>query len=564
MGAVSLVIDVDNSAGFKGFFDKFPSLIRQATESLARSCCIAGKLDPQRLDQQQVASYELAWVYAEYRAASVAWESYNGAATDLQQGLCGIYIASAAQSIRTRLEPLLPILGIEPEDFDRLFGAGELRSTMQALLAPAYLAEVGQEVIQLQGEVGQVKLDDDKEMMQTAFRKLAVDIVEPLAESIHRQDLTVPEAILKPLGEMGVFGISVPQQYGGTAPDADADNASMIVVTEALSEASLAAAGSLITRPEIVTRALLSGGTEAQRVRWLPQVASGEKLCGIAITEPDYGSDVAGLSLKASPVAGGWLLNGAKTWCTFAGKAQLLFVIARTDTDRSLGHKGLSALLVEKPSTDKHEFCFDQESGGRLTGRSIPTIGYRGMHSYDLVFEDYWVPEANLIGGAEGQGRGFYLAMAGLTGGRIQTAARASGVMRAALKAAVRYSQNRKVFGAHLGDYPLTRAKLAKMAAQVAVSRCFTYRVGELLDCGEGQMEASLVKLFACRSAEWITREALQIHGGMGYAEETAVSRYFVDARVLSIFEGAEETLALKVIARQLLQDALNKGERHS
>tara|TARA_B100001059_G_scaffold201971_2_gene209652 strand:- start:9487 stop:11181 length:1695 start_codon:yes stop_codon:yes gene_type:complete len=564
MGAVSSVIDVNNSAGFKGFFDKFPSLFLQATESLARSCCIAGTLDAKRLDQQQVASYELALVYAEYRAASVAWESYKCTATEVQQGLCGIYIASAAQSIRTRLEPLLPDLGIEPEDFDRLFGAGELRWAIQEFLAPTYLAEVGQEVIQLQGEVGQVKLDDDKEMMQTAFRKLAADIVEPLAESIHRQDLTVPEQILKPLGEMGVFGISVPQQYGGTAPDADADNASMIVVTEALSEASLAAAGSLITRPEIVTRALLSGGTEAQRVRWLPQVASGEKLCGIAITEPDYGSDVAGLSLKASPAPGGWLLNGAKTWCTFAGKAQLLFVIARTDTDRSLGHKGLSALLVEKPSTDEHEFCFDQESGGRLTGRSIPTIGYRGMHSYDLVFEDYWVPEANLIGGAEGQGRGFYLAMAGLTGGRIQTAARASGVMRAALKAAVRYSQNRKVFGAHLGDYPLTRAKLARMAAQVAVSRCFTYRVGELLDCGEGQMEASLVKLFACRSAEWITREALQIHGGMGYAEETAVSRYFVDARVLSIFEGAEETLALKVVARQLLQDALDKGGSHS
>ncbi len=558
------MIDVNNSAGFKGFFDKFPSLFLQATESLARSCCIAGTLDAKRLDQQQVASYELALVYAEYRAASVAWESYKCTATEVQQGLCGIYIASAAQSIRTRLEPLLPDLGIEPEDFDRLFGAGELRWAIQEFLAPTYLAEVGQEVIQLQGEVGQVKLDDDKEMMQTAFRKLAADIVEPLAESIHRQDLTVPEQILKPLGEMGVFGISVPQQYGGTAPDADADNASMIVVTEALSEASLAAAGSLITRPEIVTRALLSGGTEAQRVRWLPQVASGEKLCGIAITEPDYGSDVAGLSLKASPAPGGWLLNGAKTWCTFAGKAQLLFVIARTDTDRSLGHKGLSALLVEKPSTDEHEFCFDQESGGRLTGRSIPTIGYRGMHSYDLVFEDYWVPEANLIGGAEGQGRGFYLAMAGLTGGRIQTAARASGVMRAALKAAVRYSQNRKVFGAHLGDYPLTRAKLARMAAQVAVSRCFTYRVGELLDCGEGQMEASLVKLFACRSAEWITREALQIHGGMGYAEETAVSRYFVDARVLSIFEGAEETLALKVVARQLLQDALDKGGSHS
>ena len=555
------MIDFNNSEGFRGFFDKFPSLILQATESLATSCSIDGALDPQSLDQQQVSSYELALAYAEYRAAKVACESYNGPTTEVQRALCAIYIASAVQSIKTRLEPLSPVFGIEQSDFDELFCGADVRCAMQAWLAPAQLAEVGREVIQLLGEVGHVSIDDDKRMMQTAFRKLATDIIEPRAESIHRQDLTVPEEILQPLREMGVFGISVPQQYGGTAPDAAADNLSMIVVTEALSEASLAAAGSLITRPEILAKALLSGGTEEQKSHWLPEVASGEKLCGIAITEPDYGSDVAGLSLKATPVQGGWLLNGAKSWCTFAGKAQLLFVIARTDTDRSLGHRGLSAFLVEKPGTDKHKFSFEQESGGRLSGRSIPTIGYRGMHSYDLVFEDYFVPEENLIGGAKGQGRGFYLAMAGLTGGRIQTAARASGLMRAAIKAAVRYSQDRKVFGAHLGDYQLTQAKLARMAACVAVSRCFTYSVGELLDSGEGQMEASLVKLFACRSAEWITREALQIYGGMGYAEETAVSRYFVDARVLSIFEGAEETLALKVIARQLLQNALDNDE---
>lgn len=558
------MIDFDNSEGFRGFFDKFPDLILQATKSLAKSCSIDGVLDPQGLDQQQVSSYELAMAYAEYRAARVAWESYNSSTTQVQRALCAVYIASAVQSIKVRLEPLSPVFDIEQSDFDGLFCASDLRSATQAWLAPAQLAEVGREVIQLLGEVGHVSIDDDKRMMQTAFRKLATDIIEPRAESIHRQDLTVPEEILQPLREMGVFGISVPQQYGGTAPDAAADNLSMIVVTEALSEASLAAAGSLITRPEILAKALLSGGTEEQKSRWLPEVASGEKLCGIAITEPDYGSDVAGLSLKATPVQGGWLLNGAKSWCTFAGKAQLLFVIARTDTDRSLGHRGLSAFLVEKPGTDKHEFCFEQESGGCLTGRSIPTIGYRGMHSYDLVFEDYFVPEENLIGGAKGQGKGFYLAMAGLTGGRIQTAARASGLMRAAIKAAVRYSQDRKVFGAHLGDYQLTQAKLARMAACVAVSRCFTYSVGELLDSGEGQMEASLVKLFACRSAEWITREALQIYGGMGYAEETAVSRYFVDARVLSIFEGAEETLALKVIARQLLQSALDNGEGSS
>ena len=307
------MIDFNNSEGFSSFFDKFPGLIQQATESLAKSCSTDGALDPQSLDQQQVASYELALSYAEYRAARVAWESCHGQASEVQQALCAIYIASAVQSIKARLEPLSPVFGLEHSGFDRLFSGGMLRAAMQACLAPAHLSEVGREVIQLQGEVGQVSIDADKEMMQTAFRKLAADIIEPRAESIHRQDLTVPEAILQPLREMGVFGISVPQQYGGTAPDALADNLSMIVVTEALSEASLAAAGSLITRPEILTRALLSGGTAEQKSHWLPQVASGEKLCGIAITEPDYGSDVAGLSLKASPVPGGWLLNGAKS-----------------------------------------------------------------------------------------------------------------------------------------------------------------------------------------------------------------------------------------------------------
>lgn len=552
------MIETNSSEGFSVFFQNFPGLIQQATENLAQACSVKGRLDSQRLDEKQVVSYELAMAYAEYRATQVAWEKFAGQAADTQSALCAVYMASAIQSIKTRLEPLLPEFGIEQAGFDQIFYDQGLRSALQVYLAPEYMALIGQQVIELEGEVGQISIDDDKAMMQSAFRRLAADIIEPKAESIHRQDLTVPEEILQPLREMGVFGISVPEQYGGTAPDDEADNLSMIVVTEALSEASLAAAGSLITRPEIMTRALLSGGTQEQKSHYLPQIASGEKLCGIAITEPDYGSDVAGLTLKASPVEGGWLLNGAKSWCTFAGKAQLLFVIARTDPDRSLGYKGLSALLVEKPSSEEHEFTVEQEAGGRLEGRAIATIGYRGMHSYDLVFENYFVPEENLIGGAEGQGRGFYLAMEGLTGGRIQTAARASGVMRAALKAAVRYSEDRKVFGARLGDYQLTQAKLAKMAAQVAVSRCFTYDVGSLLDDGQGQMEASLVKLFACRSAEWITREALQIHGGMGYAEEMPVSRYFVDARVLSIFEGAEETLALKVITRQLLQASLD------
>jgi (2S)-methylsuccinyl-CoA dehydrogenase len=356
---------------------------------------------------------------------------------------------------------------------------------------------------------------------------------------------------------MGVFGLSVPEQYGGSAPDEGEDSLLMVLVTEALSEGSLAAAGSLITRPEILARALVAGGTREQQALWLPRLAAGDPLCAIAITEPDYGSDVASIALKGARVPGGWRLNGAKTWCTFAGKAGVLMVVTRTDPDRSLGHRGISLLLVEKPSFDGHEFMFRQPDGGTLTGRAIPTIGYRGMHSFDLSFEDFFVPDANVVGGEGGLGKGFYFTMAGMVGGRMQTAARACGVMRAALRAAIRYSEDRKVFGQALIEFPLTRAKLARMGARLAACRQLACSVARLVDTGQGRMEASLVKLLACRSAEMVTREALQLHGGMGYAEESAVSRYFVDARVLSIFEGAEETLALKVVARSLLERAL-------
>ncbi|MDQ6680488.1 MAG: acyl-CoA dehydrogenase, partial [Pseudomonadota bacterium] len=309
----------------------------------------------------------------------------------------------------------------------------------------------------------------------------------------------------------------------------------------------------------ILARALLTGGTEAQRRHWLPPLASGETLCAIAITEPDFGSDVAGLACKATRTEGGWRLDGAKTWCTFAGKAGLLMVVARTG-ERGSGHRGLSVFLVEKPSHEAHAFEFVQPGGGRLSGNAIPTIGYRGMHSFDLAFERFFVADANVVGEAGGLGKGFYFTMAGMVGGRMQTAARACGVMRAALRAAIRHAGDRKVFGAPLADYPLTRAKLAQMAARYAACRQLAYHVGGLLDSGGGRMEASLVKLLACRSAEMVTREALQIHGGIGYAEESPVSRYFVDARVLSIFEGAEETLALKVVARSLLEGALQRS----
>jgi (2S)-methylsuccinyl-CoA dehydrogenase len=281
-------------------------------------------------------------------------------------------------------------------------------------------------------------------------------------------------------------------------------------------------------------------------------LASAEILAAVAVTEPDYGSDVANIVTSATPVDGGWLINGVKTWCTFAARADVLMLLARTDPDRAKAHRGISMFIVEKDRADGKGFVLHHGSG-KMEGRPIDTLGYRGMHSYELAFENWFVPAANLVGGEEGLGRGFYLQMQGFENGRLQTAARALGVMQAAYDAAVAYAAERKVFGSPIGDYQLTQAKLGQMAVLIQATRQCSYHVARLMAKGEGALEASMVKAYVCRAAEWVTREAMQIHGGMGYAEEFAVSRYFVDARVLSIFEGADETLALKVIARRLI-----------
>jgi (2S)-methylsuccinyl-CoA dehydrogenase len=530
------------------------------THALARSCAVGGALDAARLDQEQLPSYDLALASAELLAAETALQQIAASTVLVERRLALTCAADAILVVADKLQGIAAHLDIDASDINAVAASSEVQALRRAVLSGKALDETGRAVIDCGGDVGHIVLDDELSLAQEQFRRIARDLVAPLAEKIHRHDLIVPEDLLQPLREMGVFGLSIPECFGGSAPDDRDDNLMMIVVTEALSQASLAAAGSLITRPEILSRALLTGGTEEQKQHWLPRIAAGQPLCGIAITEPDYGSDVASLQLRGTRTEGGWLLNGAKTWCTFAGKAGLIMAVVRTAPDKSLGYKGLSILLVEKPSYEGHQFAFKQDGGGTLGGRAIPTIGYRGMHSFDLAFENFFVPDANVIGGEQGLGKGFYFTMAGMMGGRLQTAARASGIMRAALLAAIAYAGDRKVFGAPLGQFPLTRAKLARMAARYAACRRLTYATGKLVDSGGGgRTEASLVKLFACRSAEWVAREALQIHGGMGYAEETPVSRYFVDARVLSIFEGAEETLALKVVARNLLEAALTR-----
>lgn len=529
--------------------DALEPLMHRAASGIARLCTVAGRIDTARADSFQATLYDLAVTHADLRAARVladGWARLDG----LDRDLAGVFIAEAVAAGLDRLDAAFGDLSLSPEPIAAV--------RAQFVRPKAAVAEAAGTRITAGEDFGNVDLREGTTLAAEAFRRFAAEVVGPQAERIHRDDLTVPESLLQPMREMGVFGLSIPARYGGSAGDAD-DTPLMLAVTEALSAESLAAAGSLITRPEILTRALLAGGTDVQKDDWLPRIATGDPLCAIAITEPDYGSDVASLMLRATRTENGWLLDGAKTWCTFAGKAGLLMVVARTDPDRGKGHRGLSLMLVEKPSFEGHDFRFEQPGGGVVAGRAIPTVGYRGMHSFDLAFESFFVPDANVLGGEAGLGRGFYLTMAGMTGGRIQTAGRALGVMRAALDAAVAYAADRRVFGAPLAGYQLTRVKLARMAARYTACRHLAYAVARRLDEGGDSADASLAKLIACRAAEWVTREALQIHGGMGYAEESAVSRYWVDARVLSIFEGAEETLALKVIGRRLLEDALER-----
>ena len=534
-------------------------LIDTALSALKLLTLDGERVSPAKLDEHQLASYELSLSWSECTAARfLTAHALQLAARSVPENtltiqLSNLFCAEAITNTVNRLRARPADYGLTHADIISDPVAEEFLSKQ---LAAKNIAAIGQAILDRDGDLGPDLLTEYHTIMRDTFRRFSDDVVAPLAESIHREDLIIPDAILEPLKEMGMFGLSIPAKYGGLQEDDKEDTLGMIVVTEELSRGSIGAAGSLITRPEILARALLKGGTEEQKQYWLPQLAIGDPLCAVAVTEPNYGSDVAGVRLKATATEGGWLLNGAKTWCTFGGKAGLLLVLARTNPDMTLGHRGLSMFLVEKPSSDDHHFEVSPETGGKLTGRAIATIGYRGMHSFELFFDDLYVPEQNMLGGAGGEGKGFYYAMAGFSGGRIQTAARAVGVMRAAFEKSISYSKDRVVFGKSIAQYQLTQVKLARMASLVLACRQITYEVAHLMDSGAGDMEASAAKLFAGRAAEWLTREALQIHGGMGYAEETPVSRYFADARVLSIFEGAEETLALKVIGRSLVENA--------
>jgi (2S)-methylsuccinyl-CoA dehydrogenase len=491
------------------------------------------------IDDHQVVAYDVA--HAAAAVASATNLLAYGARGETEARLTVAFIADVTHDVNTRL------LGREAAWGCELGALDSVREFMSAGREPALLASL------VNGAPNH--LDEDFELVAETFRRFTDDQIVPIAEHIHRTNSDIPEDLIDGLAELGVFGLSAPVEYGGFAEGGASDYLGMVVATEELSRGSLGIGGSLITRPEILTRALIAGGTEHQKTEWLPKLASGEIMAAVAVTEPDYGSDVAGIRVSATrDDQNGWVINGTKTWCTFAGRADVLMLLART-TPGSTNHKGLSVFIVPKPRSDGHGFAHEQPEGGRMEGRAIDTIGYRGMHSYEVSFDDWWVSADALIGEADGEGRGFYFQMQGFENGRLQTAARAVGVMQAAYESAVAYANDRVVFDQPISQYQLTQAKIGRMAIVIQAARQYALHVAHLMGDGKGTLEASMVKAYVCRAAEWVTRESMQIHGGMGYAEEYPVSRYYVDARVLSIFEGADETLCLKVIIRRLLAD---------
>ena len=498
-------------------------------------------------DVHQVLAYDLAHAAAQVETARAMLD--YGAKGDAEGRLACAFAADMVHDLITRIAGREALWGI---DIAPMKAAHPFLATYRA---PEFVASLAQ-------AAGPLHLDDDMQMVADTFRSFADKVIKPAAEHVHRHNADVPEEIVQGLAEMGAFGLSVPAEYGGFSEGGDGEYIGMVVATEELSRCSLGIGGSLITRPEILTRALVKGGTEAQKQEWLPKLAVAEVMPAVAVTEPDYGSDVANIKVTARPAEGpdgeaGYVINGVKTWCTFGARADVLALLARTDPDPAKTYRGLSLFIVPKPRGEGHGFQFAQEgTAGRMEGRAIDTIGYRGMHSYEVALDNWWVPADNLVGGPEGVGKGFYLQMAGFENGRLQTAARAVGVMQAAYEAALEYAHHRTVFGPALIDYELTQVKLGRMAMLIQAARQFSYSVARMMAKGEGTMEAAMVKAYVCKAAEWVTREAMQIHGGMGYAEEYTVSRLFVDARVLSIFEGADEILCLKVIARRMVDQA--------
>jgi (2S)-methylsuccinyl-CoA dehydrogenase len=536
------------------------TLLTGADDLIARAMARAREITDggKRIDDHQVLSERVAYAATEGRAAQAliaftAARLAEGRGDDMLELTCVAGVADLVESLKNRLAHAIDDLGLEESVIEDAFPV-ETRALLRRAGSEHVLRTIGAHVCATRG-ANATPLDEMSEQVRDAVREFAEKEVAPQAEHIHRTDALIPESFISEMSELGYFGLAVPEEYGGS----EMGNLAMILTTEELSRASLAGAGSLITRPEILTKALLGGGTEEQKQHWLPKIAAGEIMVGIAVTEPDIGSDVASLKCRAErKVVDGedsWLINGPKSWCTFAGRADVLALLARSDPDLSKGAKGLSLLIVPKDRFDGHEFEMNQAGGGRIVGKADATPGYRGMHSFTLNFENYVIPAENVVGGDEQIGRGFYLQMAGFAAGRLQTGGRACGLAQAALEKTAEYTVDRLQFAKPISEYQLTQFTLGRMAARLAAARAITYAAAEAFDEDERKAAplAAQAKLLACDIAVDVTQQGQLMHGGWGYAEEYPISRYVVDANVLPIFEGVKPILELKVVARSLL-----------
>ncbi|AFO88948.1 acyl-CoA dehydrogenase [Phaeobacter inhibens] len=385
-------------------------------------------------------------------------------------------------------------------------------------------------------------LDEELEMIRDQFRRYALEKVEPNAHDWHLKDELIPMEIIEELAEMGVFGLTIPEEYGGFG----LSKASMCVVSEELSRGYIGV-GSLGTRSEIAAELIIAGGTEEQKASWLPKIASAEILPTAVFTEPNTGSDLGSLRTRAvKDDNGDYQITGNKTWITHAARTHVMTLLARTDPDTT-DHRGLSMFLAEKtPGTDENPFPTEG-----MTGGEIEVLGYRGMKEYELGFDGFHVKRENLLGGDEG--KGFKQLMETFESARIQTAARAIGVAQSALDIAMQYAQDRKQFGKPLIAFPRVASKLAMMAVEIMIARQLTYFSAWEKDNGHRcDLEAGMAKLLGARVAWAAADNGLQIHGGNGFALEYKISRVLCDARILNIFEGAAEIQA-QVIARRLL-----------
>jgi (2S)-methylsuccinyl-CoA dehydrogenase len=522
-------------------------------DAVAGKVSQGGKIDGEALEREQHAAHGLAWIatYAEAlnQVASYARRmSDEGRFGEMEALLAQIgaaeYAAQLFGGVTMSQNEVARLHELGVSEKDALAFVSKDVPVLIGSTTPATRARAIALIRDAQGAVAYADtgLDETASAMREEMHRFSEAEVVPHAQDWHLKDEYVPMALIGQMAELGVFALTLPEEYGGLGLGKEA----MCVVSEELSRGYIGV-GSLGTRSEIAEELILNGGTDAQKQEWLPRIASGEILPTAVFTEPNTGSDLASLTTRAVKDGDVYRITGQKTWITHAARADLMTVLARTNPQEK-GYRGLSMFLAPKPrGTDDNPFPADG-----MTGGEIEVLGYRGMKEFDISFDGFAVPAANLLGGVEGQG--FKQLMQTFEAARIQTAARAIGVAQAALDLGLRYGTERIQFGKPIVSFPRVSDKLVMMAAEILLARQLTYFAAREKDAGRRcDLEAGMAKLLAARAAWAAADNALQIHGGNGFALEYPISRVLCDARILSIFEGAAEIQA-HVIARRLLE----------